>query len=229
MDLLEKTKLHTGGFFFIKRGVNLCGVESNTWTAEPNVDNLIYQSNKKDYQAINEYPKTFKLDISKDNHFWYEKDPNPGTGQYGTKNAILSGDHSHNNPFVLGWEENRPLFEFGILQKPLNKTDTIIKLSPETLKIANDLFSIKADHCTSEYCLRAGQDHTKKVKDRPLTALIIKIGKELVHAVPYGKDSIKLERGIWSTKAESHDKYEKMYIFPYRNVFQKFLQHLKKK
>ena len=94
IDLLEKTKLHTGGFFFIKRGVNLCGVESNTWTAEPNVDNLIYQANKKNYKAINEYPKTFKLDISKNNHFWYEKDTNLGTGQYRTQNAILSGDHS---------------------------------------------------------------------------------------------------------------------------------------
>ena len=68
-----------------------------------------------------------------------------------------------------------------------------------------------------------------KEKNRPSTALVIKIGKELVYAVPHGKDSIKIDRGIWSTKATSHDKHEKMYIFPYRNVFQKFLQHLKKK
>lgn len=257
LDLLEKTKLHTGGFFFIKRGINLCGVESNTWTAEPNVKNIVHSLRKNHDQPSNcktlcpctpkpttlpsqknkIYPKTFKFNISKDNHFWYEKDPSHGTGQYGTKNAILSGDHSYVNPFVLGWEENRPLFELGILQKPLNKTDTIIKLDTfkahpndkSTAEIVTDLFSIKADHCTSESCLRAGQEHDKKVKDRPLTALVIKIGNELIHAVPHGKDSIKVSRGIWSTKAESHDKYEKMYIFPYRNVFQKFLQHLKKK
>ena len=223
LDLLEKTKLHTGGFFFIKRGVNLCGVESNTWTAEPNVKNLIHKPTEQ-----NTFPKTYKWTAAKDNHFWYEKKPSHGTGQYGTHNAILSGDHSHVNPFVLGWEENRPLFEFGRLQQPLHKTDNIIKLSPETAKIANELFSIKADHCTSDYCLRAGQDPDKG-KNRPLTALVIKIGKELVYAVPHGKDSIKIDRGIWSTKTEHHDKHEKMYIFPFRNVFQKFLQHLKKK
>jgi len=223
MSLLEKTKLHTGGFFFIKRGVNLCGVESNTWTAEPNVKNIVHQTTEQ-----KKYPKTYKWTSSKDHHFWYEKKPSHGTGQYGIRAGVLSSDHSHINPFVLGWEENRPLFEFGILQKPLNKTNNIIKLSPETAKIANGLFSIKADHCTSDYCLRAGQEPNKG-KNRPSTALVIKIGKELVYAVPHGKDSIKIDRGIWSTKATSHDKHEKMYIFPYRNVFQKFLQHLKKK
>lgn len=223
VNILKQTKLHTGGFFFIRRGVDLCGVETNIWSAQPNVDNIIYQPSK-----TNEFPTPSIHTAAKHNHFWYEKQPNPGAGQYGTKNAILSGDHSNINPFVLGWEENRPLFEFGILQKPLNKTDTILELPVQTAKIANELFSIKADHCTSEYCLRSGQDQDKE-KDRPLTALIIKIGNELVHAVPYNKHSIKIERGIWSTKAKYHDKNTKMYIFPYRNIFEKFLEKYFKK
>ena len=223
LNILEHTKLHTGGFFFIKRGINLCGVESNAWTALPNSNNLIHQSTN-----TNTHPKTYKWAASKDDHFWYEKKPGHGSGQYGTKNAVLSGDHSHVNPFVLGWEENRPLFEFGKLQHALTTTDTIITLEKETAKIAHELFSIKADHCTDKYCLRAG-DTSKNVKDRPLTALVIKIGKELVYATPHSKNSIKVTRGIWSTNATFHKKYEKMYIFPYRNIFQKFLKNLKKK
>ena len=81
--------MNGGGFFWIKRGNNTCGIETNICVAQADVDNIIYND-----KPNKNYPK---IAINKLGQFEYELDPLSGGGQWN----YPYGSRSQMNPSPL--------------------------------------------------------------------------------------------------------------------------------
>jgi len=214
---LKNKKAMGEGYFWIKRGNNTCGIESNAVVANANIDNIVY--NPESNTRIPE------VKYNKYGQFMYEPEPLKAGGQWNYPFGIRS-QYDPPSPFTLKWPENikRPIYTLGTLSKDLNIKDTNLEIdSPHAL---HKLLHSKPDYKVLKYVPYGGTGPlaNKLEKNPPKTAPIVLIDEEFVQVYEYEGGKFKILRGIWGSTPKKHAKGEQVKIFPYQNLDSKQLK-----
>ena len=240
---LPKNCAKGGGYFWMVRGKNTCGVEENVVVATADIDNIIYSNKDKDKSPI----------MSENTYggYLFEENPLNGGGQWA--NAYLSQSMIPPSPYTLKWpgKSLRPIFNIGKLSKELTTDINIMIVDDKLNKILTSLLKYntgKIEFTPSEQQSYQKNTYTKDGKkcvptntngkitwpDKcyhiPLkTAPIIMIDDELIQVFNKNKENeYQILRGIWSHKPKSHKNKTDVYIFPYHQLYTKLLNDLSK-
>lgn len=145
------SKLRGGGYFWMVRGIDNCGIESNVCAGQPDLANISYPGIMEKYgwglpypnlDSVRLIPNIDKQKIKKEGLDIEFKDFWPGGGlynyYYGGNRWELTGMDPP-SPYTLFWPSERPLYCVGKITKPISKKDTIIYLTAQTYGIFEEI------------------------------------------------------------------------------------------
>jgi len=224
-----------GGYFWMSRGNNTCGIEENVYAATANIDNTNY-SNKDS----NKNPKIIDDPISR---FQFERNPLAGGGTYfnpvGDPISMIPP-----SPYTFKWptQKLRPIFEIGTVTENMTKKQNFMIINNKLNNILTQLLNyrstqidfnpIKGKNYINAVNNNGSKCNSKQPDDKchypsGKTAPIIMIEDELIQVFEkQSENKFKILRGIWSHKPSSHTENTKVYIFPYQQLNTGLLQKL---
>lgn len=213
--------LKGGGYFWIVRGINNCGIEENVTCGQPNIENLSYPGIISKYgwgadppstenKSITFLPPldTKSLDV---NNKKLEISPTIiGGGGYVDFVPPSTYDIKSMqapSPFVMFWQTSRPTFCIGVTLNKLSgdKTDQIIKISKTT---ANFFETIR-----------------NNVYKNPLLLIGDEGNQEQVQLLKISNGQITVGRGVNFNKIKEHKINSSIKIFPYQDLSVDFLKN----
>jgi hypothetical protein len=216
--------LKGGGYFWMVRGINNCGIEENVTCGQPNIENISFPGINDRYGWGTSPPSTentnikfipkLKLDNKElDGGSKLEILPaEEGGGTYVeyvpgcTKKdsaiwQIKSADIP--SPFLMFWPKRRPIYCLGNLTKYLSETEKNVSVSDRTIEMIGVL---------------------KKIVPNPLLVIGDDENAEQVQVLSVSKNTLIVNRSVNFSDTKKHKKYSKIKVFPYRNLSEKFLK-----
>lgn len=212
-------KLKGGGYFWIIRGINNCGIEENVTCGQPNIENLSYPGVIDKYGWGADPPSLNNKNIS----FLpplNTKDINVNNKKLEISPTIMGGGgfvdfvppSTYNlksmnapSPFIMFWPTIRPIYCIGLTQNKLSasKNDQILKITNKTVKF---IISIRTNVYKNPLLLIGDDDNQEQVQ-------LLKIDN----------NSITIERGVNFNNPIEHKIYSNIKIFPYQDLSTEFL------
>jgi hypothetical protein len=207
-----------GGYFWIVRGINNCGIEENIACGQPNIDNLSYPGVIDKYgwgvdspslgnQNIKFLPALNTKDIDINNKKLEILPTIEGGGgfvDYVPPSTYQLKSMSSPSPFTMFWPSDRPTYCIGITQNFLSKTDTLLSISNNTAKF---LESIRTN-----------------IYKNPLLLIGDMPNQEQVQLLKLDKNQITISRGVNFNNLKEHRKNSNIKIFPYQDLSISFLK-----
>jgi hypothetical protein len=230
--------LKQGGYFWIVRGIDNCGIEKNVVAGQPNLENISYPGTSQRYGWGLPHPRldqvklipAFEDNVLKIGDLEVELGPFiEGAGSYtsnlGHEKWAITGMEPP-SPFVLFWPDERPLFCLGEINKDISssKNDRVVTVS--------DVTSFKLER------LRKIQSHPIVLINDEQFQIVEKINnqteekftliKTLNHNISdnnkiktLNQDNYyryKVNRALDNSTLMEHKTGSKIKIFPYRNL-----------
>jgi hypothetical protein len=195
-----------GGYFWMVRGINNCGIESNVVAGQPNIDNISYPG------ISNKYGWGFPGPDIPDKYFLPSYNfkvadsgsldvsiPLAGGGTYVNyeNNKWEMKSMNPPSPYVLFWPDNRPTYCVGEIQNDIDDIKEEIDVDKSTY---SKLLSIAS------------------VSKNPFLI----INNEQVQLIELSNGKIFVTRGINFTQAQPHKKKSIIKIFPYQTLDNNF-------
>jgi hypothetical protein len=211
-----------GGYFWIIRGLNMCGIEDNVIVGQPDIYNISYPDvptkygwglpnpSLEDVTFIKQ--KTDIIELGSNNFLKYDK-PIDGGGSFTdkvTKNnetTWLIESMDPPSPFVLFWDSPRPIYCIGTTLNKLSElsTDNIIEVSNDTENIIKQITSVQ-------------------------TNPLLVIDDEQIQFISFvGQRRLKVLRGVNNSYLSRHSIGANIKIFPYKNLATPDLDRIAKK
>jgi hypothetical protein len=213
--------LKGGGYFWIVRGINNCGIEENITCGQPNIENLSYPGVISKYGWGADPPSTENknvtflppLDTKALDVNSKKLDISPTIiGGGGFVNFVPPSTYDIKSmeapsPFVMFWQTNRPTFCIGLTQNKLtnNKSDQIVKITQTT---ANFFQTIRSN-----------------VYKNPLLLIGDGEDQEQVQLLKLKDGQITIGRGVNLNKIKGHKINSNIKIFPYQDLSVVFLRN----
>lgn len=195
--------MKSGGYFWIVRGINNCGIEENVCCGQPNLENISYPGIIDKYGWGAEPPvdvkfinkmNTKNIEVNEDGDKLDIELPSEGGSTFIdiTSDAWKIKSMESPSPYLMFWPGERPKFKIGKLLKDINETD-------------NQLIIENADK------LRKIQTITKN----PLM-FINNEQIQLINVV--NNNTISVYRAVNTSILGKHLKGSVLFIFPYQNL-----------
>ena len=208
------SKLTGGGYFWMVRGIDNCGIESNVCAGQPDLANITYPGVMEKYgwglpypdlKSVRLVPNIDKLKLKKEGLNITFKDFWPGGGLYnfnlGNDKWELAGMDPP-SPYVLFWPTERPLYCIGKITKDLPVTENLVSLSPETYKLIEE------------------------ISTKLLNPVVI-IGNEQIQLITNVLKKLPNEyttlRGVNRSGVIDHPKGTEVKIYPYKTISMEYL------
>jgi hypothetical protein len=215
--------LNSGGYFWIVRGINNCGIEENITCGQPNIENLSYPGVIDKYGWGADPPSTDNknivflppLDTKTLDANGKKLEISPtivGGGGYVNFSPPSTYDIKSMqapSPFVMFWQTSRPTFCIGLTQNKLSATttDQIVKISKNTVNFFN---TIRTNIYKNPLLLIGDSDNQEQVQ-------LLKLDQEA--------NSITVNRGVNYNKIKEHNINSNIKIFPYQDLTVDFLKN----
>lgn len=206
-----------GGYFWIVRGIDNCGIESNVVCGQPNLDNISYPGIIDQYgwgldspslynKYVNFLPELNIADINSNSDIKLALElPKEGGGIY-TDNqdstwTLKSMDPP--SPYLMFWQKNRPTYNIGIIKNDLTEKTTELLVDIKAINYLKILM---------------------KVYKNPL--LIIDKGDniEQVQLSNITKNTVSVFRAVNNGLVKKHKKGSLLRVFPYQDISIEFLE-----
>jgi hypothetical protein len=213
--------LKGGGYFWMVRGINNCGIEENVTCGQPNIENLSYPGIISKYgwgadpPSIDNKHITFlppldtkTLDV---NNKKLEISPTiiggGGFVDFVPPSTYDIKSMQAPSPFVMFWQTSRPTFCIGLTLNKLsaNKSDQIVKITKTT---ANFFETIRSN-----------------IYKNPLLLIGDGETQEQVQLLKIDNGQITIGRGVNFNKIKEHKINSNIKIFPYQDLSVDFLKN----
>ena len=214
-------KLDEGGYFWMVRGIDNCGIEKNACAGQPNMGNISYPGTIEKYgwglpypelSNISLIPGERKLETPEITIKFGDLIDGGGTygKNYGNNNwEILAMDPP--SPFVLFWPEERPLYCLGKITKRVSALD-------QDIYIDNDAFlklRMAAQFLTSPILVI--NDEQVQIIDNNVFMTKIK-STARNDSLALQPKKLKVNRGVNRSKPQIHNVGSFVKIFPYKDL-----------
>lgn len=206
-------KMNGGGYFWIVRGINNCGIEENVIAGQPNIENLSYPGiiDKYGWGAdppnVNNPEITFLPAYETENKEVNSKrlvisDTLIGGGgyvdfvppfEYNIKSMIAP------SPFTMFWQETRPVYCIG---------HTLSELKEE------DVSEVKVSESVMWFIMNIRNG----VYKNPLLLIGDDDGQEQVQLLRIEGDTIGVQRGVNFNIIQKHSVNSRIKVFPYQDL-----------
>jgi hypothetical protein len=212
--------LKGGGYFWIVRGLNNCGIEENVTCGQPNIENLSYPGivNKYgwgedppsiDNKNINFLPPLDTSSLINANNKKLDISPTiiggGGFVDFVPPSTYDIKSMTAPSPFIMFWQTARPTFCIGLTQNYLSTIDDVIKITQTT---ANFFAAIRSNVYKNPLLLIGDGDNQEQVQLLKLDKLQITVG-----------------RGVNFNKPKQHKKNSNIKVFPYQDLSIDFLKN----
>ncbi len=213
-----------GGYFWIVRGINNCGIEENVTCGQPNLENMSYpgvierygwglpspsMSNRKVHYlpVLNTTDKTTKNNATLHilpaeegggtyvNYTPGCKENDPGQWQI----KSMEGP----SPYLMFWPDRRPVFHIGYTLNKLSSNDDIIILQKDSIEKLALIMTVSYN---------------------PILLIGDSEKQEQVQVLNIKGDKVKVNRAVNFNDALPHEIGSKVKIFPYEELSVKFLE-----
>lgn len=217
----QPKNLKEGGYFWIVRGINNCGIEENVTCGQPNIENLSYPGviNKYGWGADPPSPDnknvtflppldTKSLSVNDKN---LEISPTViGGGGYVDFMPPSTYDIKSMkapSPFVMFWQTTRPTFCIGTSLNKLkaSKEDKIVNISQTTANFINTI--------------------RNSIYKNPLLLIGDNEEQEQVQLLGISNNQLTISRGVNYNKIKEHKSGSNIKIFPYQDLSIDFLKN----
>ncbi len=215
-------ELKGGGYFWIVRGINNCGIEENVVCGQPNIENLSYPGIIDKYGWGADPPSL----TSKNINFLEPLDTGsisvnnkkleilPAKEGGGTYTAYIRGTDGNPDvyqiksmdppsPYIMFWPNSRPTFCLGLTLNDLSKKDQVIKISSKTFDQLKKVISVYSN---------------------PLLLVGETEGQEQVQLMKLEPSKITVSRGVNYNELKIHKQGSRIKVFPYENLTTSFLK-----
>jgi hypothetical protein len=211
--------LKGGGYFWIVRGINNCGIEENVTCGQPNIENLSYPGVIDKYGWGADPPSTDNRNI-KFLPGLDTKDISVNDKKLQILPTIVGGggfvdfippstydikSMSPPSPYVMFWQTSRPIFCIGLTQNKLSKTDTVVKITDTTYNFFQTIRS--------------------NIYKNPLLLIGDKENQEQVQLLKLDRGQITIGRGVNYNSPKEHRVNSNIKIFPYQDLSIDFLKN----
>jgi hypothetical protein len=210
--------LKGGGYFWIVRGINNCGIEENITCGQPNIENLSYPGvidkygwgadpPSLDNNNIQFLPPLNTKDIDVNNKRLQISPTLIGGGGYVDFVPPSTYDIKSMNPpspFIMFWPDSRPTFCIGLTQNKLSSSDQILNITNTT---ANFLNSIR-----------------NEIYKNPLLLIGDNSNQEQVQLLKINGNQITIGRGVNHNNPKEHKINSNIKVFPYQDLSVNFLK-----
>jgi hypothetical protein len=211
--------LKGGGYFWIVRGINNCGIEENVTCGQPNIENLSYPGvidkygwgadpPATDSKNITFLPPLNTSDIDVNNKKLEILPTTVGGGgfvDFVPPSTYDIKSMTPPSPFVMFWQISRPTFCIGLTQNKLSKTDQIVK-------ITNTTYNFFQTIRTSVY-------------KNPLLLIGDENNQEQVQLLKLDPGQITIGRGVNYNSPKEHPLNSSIKVFPYQDLSIDFLRN----
>lgn len=211
------SRMDGGGYFWIVRGINNCGIEENVSCGQPNVENISYPG------VINKYGWGADPPSQNNENIKFLPGLNLDELDVGGKKLTISPTIEGGggfvdfvppntydlksmeapSPFVMFWPNDRPIFCIGLTQNKLSKTDKNVKITSTTYNFIKTI--------------------RESIYKNPLLLIGDNDNQEQVQLLALGDDNITIERGVNFNKLRDHKKNSSIKVFPYQDLSIDFL------
>lgn len=209
--------LKGGGYFWIIRGLNNCGIEENVTCGQPNIENLSYPGIVNKYGWGEDPPsvdnKNIKflppLDTKMIDVNNKKLDISPTIiGGGGFVNFIPPSTYDIKSmtapsPFIMFWQTPRPIYCVGLTQNRLSTIDDIVNITQKTAKFFETI--------------------RMSIYKNPLLIIGDGNNQEQVQLLKLEKLQITIGRGVNFNNPKEHDQNSSIKIFPYQDLSVDFL------
>jgi len=215
------TKLNEGGYFWMVRGINNCGIEKNVCAGQPNIGNISYPGTLEKYGWGLPYPELSNVSLI------------PGTRKLETPDITVKfgdlidggGVYVKNegvdkwnilameppSPFVFFWPEERPLYCLGKITKQVSVLDRDIYIDNGAfLKLR-----MVMQFCISPILVL--NDEQVQIIDNSVFMTKLKTLRDSTDTEDSPK-KFKVNRGLNRSKPQSHNVGSFVKIFPYKDL-----------
>lgn len=213
--------LKGGGYFWIVRGINNCGIEENVTCGQPNIENLAYPGVISKYGWGADPPSTDNKNI-KFLPPLNTKELDVNDKKLEISSTIIGGggfvdfvppstydikSMEAPSPFVMFWQTSRPMFCIGMTLNKLtaDKKDQIVKITKTT---ANFFETIRSN-----------------IYKNPLLLIGDGNNQEQVQLLKIDNNQITIGRGVNFNKIKEHKINSNIKIFPYQDLSTEFLRN----
>lgn len=208
-----------GGYFWIVRGINNCGIEENVTCGQPNIENLSYPGivNKygwgagppvTDSKSITFLPPLDTKLINVNNKNLNISPTTIGGGGFVNFIPPSTYDIKSMNPpspFIMFWQTSRPTFCVGLTQNKLSKSEQIVKITTTTYNFFDTIRS--------------------QIYKNPLLLIGDKDNQEQVQLLKLENNQITIGRGVNFNKPKEHLINSNIKVFPYQDLSVDFLKN----
>lgn len=224
-DRNEKPKdMKGGGYFWMVRGINNCGIEENVVCGQPDIENITFPGISNRYGWGTSPPSTENKNIK----FLPKLDTTNKTTKNLDKLEILPAEEGGGtyidyipgctdidagiwqiksmdipSPYLMFWPKNRPLYCVGNLTKNINKNDKNIPVTEKTIEMINIV---------------------RKLVKNPLILIGDDKNNEQVQVLNVINNILIVNRAVNYNEKKEHKKHEKVKIFPYNNLNENYLK-----
>lgn len=215
--------LKGGGYFWIVRGLNNCGIEENVTCGQPNIENLSYPGVISKYGWGADPPSTDNKNIK----FLPPLDTKPldvNNKKLEISPTIIGGggyvdfvppstydikSMTAPSPYVMFWQTSRPVFCIGLTGNKLSasKSDQIVKVSQTTI----NFFNVIRNNIYKNPLLLIGDGNNQE------QVQLLKLNE--------ATNEITVARGVNFNKIKEHKINENIKIFPYQDLSIDFLKN----
>ncbi len=209
-----KPKKGGGGYFWMVRGINNCGIEENVVCGQPNLENISYTGIIDKYGWGLPPPSnvTFLDKIDTNNR---KTDGGigleilPATEAGGTfvdyvpdKKTWQIKSSKPPSPYLMFWPDERPLYTLHTFNKEINKNQKIIEV--DDISIINQI----------------------RTRTKNPIFLLDGENKEQIQLIGVDKNKLTVLRGVNYSKPLTHKIGTKLKIFPYESLETDFLSSI---
>lgn len=209
-----------GGYFWIVRGINNCGIEENVTCGQPNIENLSYPG------IINQYGWGADPPSVDNKHITFLPPLDTKSLSVNNKNleispTIIGGggyvdfippstydikSMTAPSPYVMFWQTNRPTYCIGHTLNSLTNSisDNVIVINKKTFDYLNII--------------------RNNIYKNPLLLIGDLDNQEQVQLIKLDKNQIIIARGVNFNKIIKHNANSIIKIFPYQDLTIKFLE-----
>jgi len=222
----QPKNLNGGGYFWIVRGINNCGIEENVTCGQPDIQNMSYPGVIDKYgwgidppsdtnNSIKFLPGLNTKDITVKGS---KLEILPSLEGGGTFTDVIPAHYNKStgtgtwqiksmtppSPYLMFWPSSRPTYCIGNTLNVLDDkiTDNIIQVSPKTINLIKELLPMAKN---------------------PLLLLDSEINQEQIQLIQITKSGLKVNRGVNYNQLSKHNKNATLKVFPYQNISIDFL------
>jgi len=209
--------LKGGGYFWIVRGINNCGIEDNVVCGQPNIENLSYPDIVDKYGWGLDPPTqgdvtflgpldTKDIDVNgKKLEILHTIPGGGGYVDYVPPKIYQIKSMKAPSPFTMFWQKSRPVYCIGNTINQLSLEDKVVKINLETWKFLEDIRSY--------------------IYKNPLLLIGDADNQEQVQLLKLEPKQIIIGRGINFNIPKVHPKNSRIKIFPYQDLTIDFLDN----